>query len=243
MELTLQKDEIINSFLAPIAKTTDQCILTVKGDKMTCLSHNVENGLIMYGTYNLGGNYDPEFNLNVGDIKRLIRVLDLIDESTINLKVESNKLAYKSKKVKFNYHLMEDIIMHKSSIKPEKINNFQYTTEFTIGSKRIQEILKGSAFSIDSNKMYLYTEDGIVYADLADHSTPNTDSVAFEFGETFTGSPIAKPMALHLDAVRLLAGVKFDSVTIKVNGDLGIVLFELTTANALIKYILSTRIS
>lgn len=243
MELILQKDEIINSFLAPIAKTTDQCILTVKGDKMTCLSHNVENGLIMYGTYNLGGNYDPEFNINVGDIKRLIRVLECLQEDQITLKVESNKLAYKSKTVKFNYHLMEDIIMHRSSIKPDKINNFQYTTEFTIGNKRIQEILKGSVFAIDSNKMYLYTEDGKVFADLADHTTPNTDSIAFEFAEAFTGTPIIKPMALHLEAIRLLAGVKFDSVKIRVNIDLGIVLFELTTANALIKYILSTRIS
>lgn len=243
MELTLQRDDIISSFLTPIAKTTEQCVLTLEGDKMTCLTHNIENGLILYGVYNIGGNYDPKFNLNIGDMKRLIRVLECLSENEIVLKVESNKLAYKSKSVKFNYHLMEDIVMHKSSIKPEKINNFTATTEFEIGSKRIQETLKGSAFAIDSNKMYLYTEDGKVFADLADHNTPNTDNIGFEFAEKFTGTPIVKPMALHLEAIRLLGGIKFESVKVKVNVDLAVVLFELTTANALIKYILTTRIS
>lgn len=243
MDLLLQKTDIISSFLTPIAKTTEQCVLTLAGDKMTCLSHNVENGVIMLGSYNIGGNYTPSFNLNIGDIKRLIRVLECLEEEQISLKVESNKLSYKSKTVKFNYHLMEDIVMHRSAIKPEKINNFQFTTEFSIGVKRIQEILKGSVFAIDSNKMYLYTEGTKVFADLADHSTPNTDSIGFEFADSFTGTPIVKPMPLHLEAIRLLAGVKFDSVVVKANVDMSVVLFELTTANAVIKYILTTRIS
>ena len=242
MELNLQKDEIISSFFSPIAKTTEQCVLTIKDNKMSCISHNVETGLILYGVYDLKDN-NIETTINIGDIKRFIKVLELVEDNVITIKVDSNKLVYKSKSLKFNYHLMEDIIMHKSSIKPEKINNFQYTTEFTIENKRIQEILKGSVFSIDTNKMYLYTENGQVFADLADHATPNTDSVAFVFTDTFTGMPIVKPMALHLDAMRLLSGVKYNSVNIKVNVDIGIVLFELTTANAVIKYILSTRIS
>lgn len=210
---------------------------------MTCLSHNAQNGLILYGVYNIGGNYDPELSLNIGDVKRLIRVLDCVQEETVTLKVESNKLSYKSKELKFNYHLMEDIVMHRSPIKPEKINAFQYTTEFDLDAGRIQEILKGSVFAVDSNKMYLYTQDGTVFADLADLTAANTDSIGFKFAESFTGNPITKPMPLHLEAVRLLAGSKFTTIKVKLNTELSVVLFELTAPNATIKYILTTRLA
>lgn len=243
MDLILHKSDIVTSFLTPIGKTSDQCILNLKGDKMTCLSHNPQNGLILYGVYDIGGNYDPEINLNIGDVKRLIRVLDCTPAEDITLKIESNKLVYKSKELKFNYHLMEDIVMHRSPIKPEKLNAFQYTTEFNIDVRRIQEVLKGSVFAVDSNKMYLYTQDGMVYADLADMTTANTDSIGFQFTDTFTGTPIVKPMPLHLEAVRLLAGGKFDSIKVKINIDLSVVLFELTAPKTVIKYILTTRIA
>jgi hypothetical protein len=243
MDLTIRKSDIIGSFLTPIGKSSEQCILTLKGDKMTCLSHNVQNGLILYGVYNIGGNFDPEINLNIGDVKRLVRVLDCIQEETVTLKIESNKLSYKSKELKFNYHLMEDIVMHRSPIKPEKLNAFQYTTEFDLDAGRIQEILKGSVFAVDSNKMYLYTQDGAVFADLADMTTANTDSIGFKFAESFTGTPITKPMPLHLEAIRLLAGGKFNSIKVKINIDLSVVLFELATANTVIKYILTTRLA
>jgi hypothetical protein len=133
--------------------------------------------------------------------------------------------------------------MHRSPIKPEKINAFQYTTEFDLDAGRIQEILKGSVFAVDSNKMYLYTQDGTVFADLADLTAANTDSIGFKFAESFTGNPITKPMPLHLEAVRLLAGGKFNSIKVKLNTELSVVLFELIAENTTIKYILTTRLA
>jgi hypothetical protein len=241
MDFTFPKTEFITSFLNPIGKACDQCILTLNGNTVSCISHNVESGLILYGTFTVAGSY-PQTNINVGDVKRLIKVLDSLDEPEITLKLDSNKLAYKSKSIKFNYHLMEDIVMHKTTIKPEKINAFQYTTEFTIPNKKIQDVLKGVSFAIDSNKLYLYTQDGAVHADLADNATPNTDSVGYMLADAFTGTPIVKPLALHLEAVRILAGIKFDQIKIRVNVDLSIVLFELVTENTLLKYILTTRV-
>jgi hypothetical protein len=197
---------------------------------------------MLYGVYTTNNTFVQKTNINVGDVKRLIRVLECLDDEQVTLSLEDNALKYKSKSVKFKYHLLEDVVMQHSGIKPEKINSFKFNTEFEIPNRRIQEVLKGSSFAVDINKIYLYTQDTLVMVDIADLATPLTDSIGFEFAEAFAGTPILTPIPLHLDSIRLLAGVKFNSVKVKVNTELSVVLFELTTPNTVLKYIISSRV-
>ena len=80
MNLTLPKDDIIENFLSPISKVTDRCILTLKGSKIEVLIHSTNDGLILIGEYILAGNVDPAININIGDLKRFIKVLECIPD-------------------------------------------------------------------------------------------------------------------------------------------------------------------
>jgi hypothetical protein len=63
-----------------------------------------------------------EKNLNIPDIKKLVRVVECIDADELQFDINSNNLQYISDSFKFKYHLLEDGLMKLPSINIKKIN-------------------------------------------------------------------------------------------------------------------------
>ena len=83
-------------------------------------------------------------------------MLDCIEDETLHFKINSNHLLYKSDKIQFKYHFLDDSIVPKVTLKREKIESLKNDTFFDIDNKKFQEILKASSFTTETNKIYIY---------------------------------------------------------------------------------------
>ncbi len=153
------------------------------------------------------------------DIKKLLRVLDCIEDEEITFKLNSNHLFYKSDKIQFKYHFLDDSIVPKVTLKREKIESLNYDTSFNISSKKLQEILKASSFTSETNKIYLYGQPDGIYCELGDKEKSNTDSVSMKLTEEVDGVPLTQVIPFNLDIFRLFAGVKFDIARVGINNN------------------------
>jgi hypothetical protein len=95
----------------------------------------------------------------------------------ITLILNNNNLEYRGNKIKFKYHLYEDGLIAKTKMSLEKIKSISYDIEFNVSKNFIKNLLKtNSAFS-DSNKLYIYTNDGQLYWSLQDKTSSNSDFI------------------------------------------------------------------
>ena len=58
-------------------------------------------------------------------IKKLVRVLDIIPSTDIELQINENNIAYNKNGYKFKYHLLDDGIIKQPSLNVEKIKQLK----------------------------------------------------------------------------------------------------------------------
>ena len=221
-------------FLDATSKISDSVILEVDKEKVTSLVSSADNTLILYSQYNTVSEFED--TLNIPDVKKLCRVLDTIEDSDINLHINANNIEYKGNNVKFKYHLFEEGFLSKPGINLDKINAFKYDLEFKLDKEILQQIFKGSTFTSETNKIYFYTEDGKLKAELTDRARHNTDNFTLSIGDAKFD---LEPTPVNFDNIRLLSIIN-DSFNVKVNTEYGVVVFDIMQNNIKLKYIVST---
>lgn len=220
------KDFFVKYFLQPISKISDTCCLSVQGGGIGCVVSSADNAIILNISHKLEDQAcEGEEVLNVPDIKKLIRALDVVEEESVELKIDKNNLSYKNKSVSFKYHLLENGVVNKPKINVEKINSIKVDTTFYLPEKAFTDIIKASTFCVDTNKIYLYTQEGKIFAELTDKTRPNVDSFGVEVSDTYSGKEI-NFLCLNLEVLRIISTNRVKQVTTKINTDLGVVLFE-----------------
>lgn len=171
-------------YLEAISKINESTILNANQDHglISSLVSSADNTLILYSELS---KVDVNYNgsINIPDIKKLTRVVDSIDTKEVELLVNSNNIEYKGRSLKFKYHLYEEGFLTKPSINIEKIKNFNYNIKFTLKKDIINSIIKGSTFASETNKLYLYTEEGRLKGELTDRARHNTDVFAIDLGD------------------------------------------------------------
>jgi hypothetical protein len=239
--LRIQKNELIDELLDPVSKVTDVSSFIINNEGITAICSNDAN-IILFVKYS-NTKIDEAEKLNIYDIKRFIRLLDVIESDVIDLTLTSNTLSYKSPKLKFKYHLAEDAMVPITKISVNKILALSFNCKFLVSKIKVQELLKGSSVITDSNKVYFTaSKDGGVVADLTDMQSPQTDSVAISIADEFEGESLNTPLPINLDVFRLMSSIKYDFVLIKVNTDLKVLMFELVVGNTALKYIVSSLV-
>jgi hypothetical protein len=104
----------------------------------------------------------------------------------------------------------------------------------------LQEILKASSFTTDTNKIYLYGQPDGVYCELGDKETANTDSISLKVTDKIEGQPLTQVIPFNLDIFRVLTGVKFESARVGINLKLKIMSFYVKpTPETEFKFIIS----
>ena len=220
-------------FLDATSKISDSVILEIKKEKVTSLVSSVDNTLILYSEYNAVS--EIEDTLNIPDVKKLYRVLDTVEGTNIDLNINANNIEYRGSDIKFKYHLFEEGFLAKPSINLDKINQFTYDLEFNLDKSTLQQIFKGSTFTSETNKIYFYTENGKLKAELTDRSRHNTDNFTLSIGDAKFD---LEPTPVNFDNIRLLSIIN-DSFNVKINTEYGVVVFDIMRDNIKLKYIIS----
>ena len=220
-------------FLDATSKISDSVILEVDKEKITTLVSSIDNTLILYSEYSAVS--ELEDTLNIPDVKKLYRVLDTIESSGIDLQINTNNIEYKGSDIKFKYHLFEEGFLSKPSINLDKINQFTYDLEFNLDKVILQQIFKGSTFTSETNKIYFYTENGKIMAELTDRSRHNTDNFTLCIGDAEFN---LEPTPVNFDNIRLLSIIN-DSFNVKINTEYGVIVFDIIKDNIKLKYIIS----
>ena len=217
MDLKLDKKAFADNFLNIISKAVDVASIKATKDGLYVVCNKPDTSIILLGKYNHALDIEEETTLNIGDIKKLLRVIECIEEDEVTFKINSNHLLYKSNTMQFKYHFLDDAIVPKVSLKKENIESLELDTFLDIEYKKLQEILKASSFTTDTNKIYLYGQPDGIYCELGDKEKSNTDNITLKVVDKIEGQPLTQSLPFNLDIFRVLSGVKFDKARVGIN--------------------------
>ena len=241
-QLTLNKSTFVQKFLLPVSKLADNVSLIPKENILCAVCASQDGSIVLLATLKLEENLSDCSRLNLPDVKKFVRLLDCVEEEKIKVSLLDNHIKYQTPQFKFNYFLLEDIYMQKCPVNPDKINQLTYDSEFTLTNNKFNEILKGSSIATDSDKLYFYTKEDGVYAELNDFERQNINNITYLVTEDFQGEPIKNALPLNLENIRLLAGLRVDSFRVKINNSLKVTLFEFKDEDVCVKFIISALV-
>ena len=232
------KSNFLSYFFNPISRLSNSCVVNIGDDSISTIIAAADNTAILYARYktDLGASGSK---INLPDISRLTKILQCIDRDTFNLDLDNNSIKYKDSSIQFKYHLLEDGILASPAISTEKIAALTFNTNFKVPYTGILNLLKSATFAVNLNKLYIYTKDGNVYAEINDKQSHNVDSVSVKLCDEYTGDDIEEPLPLSFETVRTIVGAKCDFVKINVNTQLNVMTFDINNSESKLTYIVS----
>lgn len=237
--LSFKKETFVQKFLVPISKLTDNVSITFNDEEIFTTCASQDGSIVLLASFKTDMPVKGIPRINLPDIKKFIRLIDCVDLDEIALTIKDNHLNYETSAQKFNYFLLEDNYMQRCPVNPEKIKQLKYDTGFILSIEKFNNILKGSSIATDSDKLYFYTKDGNVYAELNDYERQNINNITYLVSEKYVGDPIKNTLPLNLENIRLLAGMKANELTVKVNNELKVTLFQFEDKGVDIKFFIS----
>lgn len=235
------KSLFVKNFLLPISKIADSSILEIEGNMFSCKVCTSDNSVIFFTRFPTESEIEDAIVLNCPDIKKLIRAIDAIPKNDeISFDIEENNLSYKDRSIKFKYHLLEDGIIKQPKFNLKKLDQTEFNTTFILRSDYVKELIKGSVFSSDSNKIYISTGKEDVYAELTDKTRNNIDTITLQVSDSYDGDPIdSLPFSFEIFRLMECSG---KDILIKINTKLGLVIFEILDNYNKMLYVMSSLI-
>jgi hypothetical protein len=236
------KLNFVKNFLSPISKISDASILEVNADKLSCLTCTSDNSIYIHVEYPIESEFVDIKTLNCPDIKKLIKAFDTIATDDVSFELEENNLSYKDSGIRFKYHLQEDGIIKSPKMSLNRLRDTEFQSSFSIKKQTIRDLIKGSVFSSESNKIYLFgnSNDGI-HGELTDKTRNNIDTITLRISESFFGDPVDS-LPLNFEIFRIMDISNIDEIKVKINVKIGVVLFEIENNYNKMKYIMSSLI-
>jgi hypothetical protein len=233
--------DFVSNFLGTIGKVAEDSIIDVTNDNINSLCSTSDGTLIQYITYNNKNTFNQ--TLNVPDIKRFHKIVGCVQSDQIELQVDDNCINYKSPGTRFKYHLLDDGILSTPAISVSKIEKLTYDNQFTIAHSKLTELIKGSTFANESEKLYLYTSsDGNLYGELTDKEKPNMDSFCIKMSEESKPTAPVKPIAFNFENIRIISSTRCTQLNFKLNTQMSVARVDISSENCKISYIISALI-
>lgn len=236
------KQGFINNFLKPINRFSETAILSLSGNKITSLVSSVDNTTILYAQYLLDENYSEDKTINIPNIDKFINSLKVIDDNSVELILNANSIQYQASTLKFKFHLYEDGILSSPKINIDKINSFKNDVNFNIESSVLSKLIKSSLITPEITKVYLYSEDDKIHAELTDKAVSNSDMFSFCLVEGYDGPALTTPVPLMLDPIRALSSLNV-GVSVGINNEYGVAQFKINTNQSILHYIITSLVS
>ena len=220
----------LEKLLKPINRLTESCVLKVSNNSLYTLCTSPDNSVILYAKCLLPLSLE-ENKLNVINIKKLLTGLDCLGyDGEFIIKLEGNNIKCQSKNdetgenTHFKYHLVDDGIIKESPVKIENISTLTFDTEFDIPLSKVKQIMSAYSFVSDVTKIYFYTKDGKVYAEVDDKTMQNVDNISMLISQNYEGKEI-NPISIKIEVFKSLISSK-QPVKVKINDKLKVFVFN-----------------
>ena len=236
------KKDFVSNFLKPISNLNDACILSLKDNLLTCTLASADATIVSKSTIKVETDL-KESKLNLPDIQKLIRVLEIIPTAEVKLDINENNISHSNNGYKFKYHLLDDGIIKQPSLNVEKVNKLNFNTKFKVSENNLSTLFKGSTFASETTKVYLYEEDGKIYSELGDRNRHNTDNFICILGDEFEGDSITKPLPINFESFRLISFTGSKEITFNINNEMGVITCNFVKGNTSLIYIISALIN
>jgi hypothetical protein len=235
------KKDFVSNFLGPVSNLNDVCILSIEGNSMSCTLASADATIVCKSTIEVDTDLD-NVKLNLPDIKKMVRVLDIIPSTEIELQINENNISYNKNGYKFKYHLLDDGIIKQPNLNVEKIKKLDFNTKFIVKENELNTLFKGSSFATETSKVYIFEEDGKINGELGDRSRHNTDNFICQLSDEFEGN-IEKPLPVNFDSFRLVSFSGSREVNFSANTDMGVITCNFKKGDAQLIYIISALIN
>jgi hypothetical protein len=239
----------LERLLKPVNRLSDSCILRSDEDNIYTICSTSDGSVILYATSKIPLVLDS-LKLNLINIKKLLTGLDCLgDDGEFKLIYKNNHILCKSissnneDNAHFKYHLVDDGIIKESPVKLQKLSELTFDTAFEISTAKIKQIMSAYSFNNEVNKIYFYTKDSKVYAEIDDKTMQNVDNVSLNISNEFSGKDLLSPMAVKIEVFKLLSSSK-SSIKVKINNtNYNVFIFETQEdENTQLKYIISALV-
>jgi len=237
------KKDYISNFLSPVSNLNDSCILKIRDNKMVCVIASNDATIICKAETDIETDINGEVNLNIPDIKKLIRVLEILSVQEVDLKLNNNNLSFNNGEYKFKYHLLDDGIVKEPAINIEKVNQLQFDTEFKVKESNFSTLFKGSSFASETSKLYFYEEEGKIFGELGDKTRHNTDNFVCNISSEYIGKQIEKPLPVNFESFRLLSFNGSGEIEFKINTQMGVMTCSFSKGEVSLIYVISALIN
>ena len=236
------KKDFVSNFLGPVSNLNDASILSIDDNIISCTLASADATIVCRSMIDVETDLENGTKLNLPDIKKLVRVLDIIPSAELELQVNENNLSYNKSGYKFKYHLLDDGIIKQPSLNVEKVKNLEFNTKFIVKEAGLNTLFKGSSFATETSKVYFFEEDGKIYSELGDRSRHNSDNFVCMLSDEFEGS-IQKPLPVNFDSFRLVSFDRSREVNFSINTDMGVITCNFEKGDAQLIYIISALIN
>lgn len=233
----------VSDFLVPISKVNDCCILKIDNTGYRSIVTSADNSLILYAVYEQSLNVAESISLNISDIGKLIKILNCIDSDDMEIIFEGNSLKYVSNDINFTFHLLADNILQEPGIDIKKVNSLEFDFSFSMTNKSIINLIKGSTFATDSNKIYFSTADSSVYGELTDQQKQNIDTYKQKVSESFKGKAPSVSVPVSFELIRNISSIRTEDINVKLCSSNSVFLFHAERETAHVTYIASAFVN
>lgn len=235
------KKDFIQNYIAPISTLNTVCCIDVKSNIARTICSTASNTICLIADTPISS--DEERSLNIPDIRRLSGIFSVLKKKDINLSVNTNNIKYDDGEYKFSYHLLEDGMIKKTTINLDKVRSLNWDTTFSVDEQSLDILFKGTSFASGTNKVYFYTENNALMAELGDKTKHNVDSFITTLSPTFEGKEIVKPLPISLDTFRLISYNNATKIQFQINTQYGMLRLNVIKGAADLTYIMSALIN
>tara|TARA_A100000172_G_scaffold69752_2_gene49935 strand:- start:117 stop:854 length:738 start_codon:yes stop_codon:yes gene_type:complete len=237
------KKDFVSNFLGPVSNLNDMCVLTLYKDKIECTIAGADSTIVCKAATEIESDITDSRTLNIPDIRKLVRVLEIIPEQDIEIKINENNIAYNKNGYRFKFHLLDDGFVKLPNINVEKVNELEFGTTFKVSESNLTTLFKGSAFTTETSKLYVYSDGGTIAGELGDRSRHNTDNFVCTVSDTFDGKEMSKPLPVNFESFRLISFSQSREIDFRINEELGIITCSLRKGNVALTYVVSALIN
>ncbi len=245
MKLTVNnKKDFINSLLGSISNLNDSCVLKVEDGKISATLASTDSTLFLFA--DIPAQLDGSKTINIPDVKKFVRVLEsvnLSDEEPLVLTLNSNNIKFANDDYKFTYHLLEDGIIKAPTVSLKRISELNFDTTFKISESEVSNLMKGSSFATDTNKLYIYCENNKIYGELGDKTRHNSDNFQCILAKAYEGVTLTKAFPVNFETFRLINFSKAKDIEMSICNAKGVIRVNINKGDTKLIYIVSALIN
>ena len=234
------KKDFISNFLNPVSNLNDACILEIIDNVLISTLASTDGTIVCKSTIDVESDINTK--INIPDIKKLIRVLEIIPSAEIELKLNENNISYNENGYRFRYHLLDDGIIKQPSLNVEKVNKLNFDTSFNVKENDLSTLFKGSSFATETSKIYIYEEEDKIFGELGDRNRHNTDNFVCILSDVYEGNLI-KPLPINFDSFRLISFNNSKDIKFNINTEMGVITCTFQKGDTSLIYIISALIN